>query len=661
MSSMADIRGVVAKIKASGIQGVPNPSVIASMPGLSEEEKALAINAIYTGQFQGLMNATPSAVPASTYSSQIPSQATQKRDTAQAQVADIPTALFGGKQPEHPIDVEAVTPTEELLRKYGMTSADINPFKGRPVLPGVVGSMEAPIAPGSFIPPVQNNNYVPPRQSLGVVNNPQNPGFSNRPGGSTFDEQVPQAAGGGPKFEYTPQTTASTGPSLKDILAGGGGVVPKKDFSFDDLPAPDIYSPGAAPAAPDFSSVQTPQGIDFTFKRNPFTKEGKAMAADVFAPQYETLDRLRTSADNQYSRSDKVLEQMYQGLANDVAAAKKGRDAEYNTEIADTTAEGKNAASSVAQGYDSGSKVMSQIMAGLGDRLSKVDPNSLQTMADNRGKAMAAQTADATDAAQSLRTGKTIQGDYTKNLGEAFQTQGAVSRENLLNQLSNIKGEYGNRELDINSQERESALGLAQRLSDWDWSSQQANYGTLQDQQQNAWQQANWDRQGLSDSYNNQMQVWQQQEQGKQFGSQQEWAAYQQALQNQIEQQKEANDLKIAQGKAAGTSSTPLDPSKYGTGAGGAAASIYNYVNQFMPDAGFTGDDVQKTLSAAAGFLSPRIQQYTGMTGGQQKYIDDLLASQPNLPQAQKELLRIAADEYWNMMLKTDRTVPSTN
>lgn len=671
---MAELREAILKLQMAGITGVPNPSQVSSMPGLSKEEKALIINAVNTGQFAAIVNqAMPASAAGSGYHGTSASavgshgtsgggtfgapssQVAQKRDTSPVPSGGPAAAADWYSENRKEINPKSLGQAmkEKFDAQFPMSS--YTPTQQAAL--NVVNSQGIPTGytPGggmtTSLPSIPKGAYT--RDSV-VANAP------NIPGGSTYDSQVPQAAGGGPKYQYTPPHARTSGPSLTDILSGGGasGAITQPSIS-----APDIYTPGAPPAAPDYSSVHTPTGIDFTFKRNPFTKEGKKMAADVYAPQYETLDRLRNSANNQYSRSDKVIESMYAGLADDVLQSRKDRNKEYDAEVAATTDTGKAAAGAVAQGYDSGSKVMGDIMKNLlgSDRTNKVNPNSLQEMAQERGGAMADMTSDAQKAGQTLKTNKNTQNDYATNLGEAFQTQGAVSREDLLGQLNDVIGQYGNQELDLNSQERSSALALGSQLSDWDWTSQQANYQTLQDQQANAWNQANWDRSNISDAYSNKWNQYTAGEQGRQFGSGQEWDAYNQALQNQMAAAKAQQDAAAAAADAAaksGAPADPLDPGKYGEGVSGAAASMYNYVNQFMPDAGFTGDDIQQGLSAAAGFLSPRIGTYTGMTGGQQKYIDDLLASQPNLSPAKKQLLRIAADQYWNIMLQTDRTVP---
>ena len=652
---MADLASAVAKLKAAGIKSVPNANQIASMPGLSPQEKQILVQASQNGTLSVILSGANAGTPGQVLQqAAVPQQAVQKRDVQPAGGPQAAERDYGSKAkgtlyngPGAPTDEQALL---DAAKKYNFNPSDVNMFRGMPAMPYTGGMLLGGNIQPPVIPPVQSGHYVDVRTPVAPSTPAYDPNASNVPGGSTYDSQVPQAAGGGPKFPYTPQTTSANGPSLTDILNGGGagGTVAAMD-------APDIYTPGAAPSLPDYSSVRTPSGIDFQFKRNPFTKEGKEMAKDVYAPEYETIDRLRNSANNQYSRSDKVIEQLYKGLADEVASSRKARSAEYDTEIKGTTDAGATAAQAVASGYDSGSKIMGQIMAGLGDRTSTVDPNSLQEMAKERGGDMADMTIDAQKAAETLRTNKNTQKDYAGNLGEAFQTQGKVSREDLIGQLNDTLGTYGNQELDLNSQERNSALALASQLSDWDWTSQQANYQTLQDQQANAWNQANWDRSNISDQYNNQWNQYTTGEQGRQFGSQQEWNAYDKALQNQID----AAKIAASANKGTGAGADPLDPAKYGNGVSEATASMYNYVNQFMPQAGFTGDDIQQSLSAAAGFLSPRMTQYTGMTGGQQKFIDDLLASQPNLPQSKKELLRIAADQYWNIMLKTDRTVPT--
>jgi hypothetical protein len=240
----------------------------------------------------------------------------------------------------------------------------------------------------------------------------------------------------------------------------------------------------ANPASPDFSggvgdfSLPEFQAPQLSYRD--FTADAQQRVGGVYAPRYAAIDQAAANAQGQYQRSDQITQGLYQNLAKNIADIAAKSAAQYKDAQATQAANTNQLVQNQGQNYSSAQAQEAKLLEQLGQQESArqvlgdntaeqaYQQSQAQAMGNAQGAAIAAQGQN--------------QQDYLNNVSNADQTAGVSARQNLIAQLGNVLQGYDRDRMNLQGDQAEAALQLAQRLSEQDFGAQQANYGIARDQ-----------------------------------------------------------------------------------------------------------------------------------------------------------------------------------
>lgn len=331
------------------------------------------------------------------------------------------------------------------------------------------------------------------------------------------------------------------------------------------------------PTPPDISQFQPTSYTPPVLERRDFTDQANQLAAQAYGPMYAALQAGKTNATGQYNTSDTVVKGLYDRLAAETQASADKSKASYAQAGTDAGARYAALQDQIAQNYN----------AAQGQENDLLQQNGLQAAAstvlpDDRGFQQA-EVAKSGAAQQDYyaKQGQAEQ-DYMAKLGLANQTEGNVQRQNLVQQLSQVLNQYDQQNLQLQGQQSQSAMDIANRLSDQDFQLQQANAGLQADAfSANANAQGN-AAQLAQQAYSNQYQQYRDQIGDQQFNRQQD-----------LQDNKYRTDLAMAaadmQAKQGGTglefNQLPPQQQVVAQGdqlTGGQGQQYFDFLNQFI-------------------------------------------------------------------------------
>jgi len=500
---MATLQDAIAKLKVQGFATPPDIGTIQQLTGLGADEKMALLQAARTGNLNTLWgpvgggNSTGnSQIPAA--ARQIPAAALQQRDT------QLSVPLGGPAAAERDFGTGRRS-TEVETRKPGLTLDDfgagqvkhgqelseraaqpyIDSYKwwenlGLQNLGGQLVQDRTGLEPSS-IPPVGTPLPVTP------------PAVPD----STRESQIPTAPTPGqvdhpydPRKQHAPST-------------GGGGLL---GDIWDKITNPQIDRSGSSSGIPelpempdlidlvppDYSGLDMPGPIDFEFVNRDFTDEGKKLASEAWEPQYEALEKAKKNSRSNYDTSDIVMQEMYSRLNDELETQKQGDIDRYAAAEASRNKGAATNQEQLGEAYDSGDAIMKQLLAGQGNLSKNPEAQKIlaQMAAQEAGNKAVAQKDDARRL-QSVQDRGQSKADYDSSIIKANGIAGTVSREGLARQLNNQLFEFDQQGLGFESEERQAALQLADKLFGRDQDFQNREYGQLTADQANAWNQYN--------------------------------------------------------------------------------------------------------------------------------------------------------------------------
>ena len=356
--------------------------------------------------------------------------------------------------------------------------------------------------------------------------------------------------------------------------AGGGRAPAKTGPAAGTAGMPDVFQadPYSAP----------------TLEYRDFTDQARGQVGDIYNPRYAAIDAAMQRAQEQYGRSKQVVGGLYENLAKSMAQTAEDTKARYGQAAQEQQARTQQTQADVGQTYSSTQNQEAALLQQLGQQEA-----ARQVLSDNSADS-AYQQSQVQREGQAQLANNTMQGnaqqDYLANVGQAQQTGGIVAQQDLLNQLGATNAGYEQDRFNLQGDQAQAALQLAQQLSDRDY----------QAQAQNA--QLGAQAYGINN-------------QNAQFSSQQEWDRYnqQQALRLQMQQ--------AAQQQANSDRDFNLNQSKYATDLATAQAQLRLDQQKQASQQGYQGLDVNDQDP-----VSRTMSQITSATGGDQstakQYLD---------------------------------------
>lgn len=210
-----------------------------------------------------------------------------------------------------------------------------------------------------------------------------------------------------------------------------------------------------------------------------FTGQGQQIAGSIYAPQFAAIDSASKGAQQQYGRSDKVIEGLYRNLVDSIAQRQVATDKQYGQAVAGEKAGGQKLVQDIGNTYKASQNQQADLMAKLG--LEEAAPDTLTRGTEDQAYQQSMAQRASQSQQQALGTMRQGQADYSKNIQNASQTQGTVSRENLLNDLSQVLRMYDQQRMGVTSDQSNAAMEIANRLSDRDLDVQRMQYGAYGD------------------------------------------------------------------------------------------------------------------------------------------------------------------------------------
>lgn len=306
-----------------------------------------------------------------------------------------------------------------------------------------------------------------------ILGNPTPAPTANKAGSSTLGNVLKSLTGGG---------NTSVLDKLKQL---GSNVIknatkPKTPTGNSSAAQPALENPLATQAAnAGLDSAVLPDFQAPNFELRDFTDKANQLAAESYGPQYQAIDLAAQGAQNQYQRSDKITAGLYANLVDSINATKAKTAADYAQAGADQAARTAALQQTIGDTYHNNTQQQADVMAKLGIQEAAPQVLDQNTSDASYQQASAAQMGEA-QRGQIAAQGA-AQGDYLTSVGNAEQTQGTVSRENLLADLGNVLRQYDQQRIGLKGDERSTAQQIADSLQQKDFSLQQANYGGYKD------------------------------------------------------------------------------------------------------------------------------------------------------------------------------------
>ena len=236
--------------------------------------------------------------------------------------------------------------------------------------------------------------------------------------------------------------------------AGGGAAAPAAEIA-----APDIFQadPYDAPV----------------LEYRDFTDQARGQVGDIYSPRYAAIDAAMARAQEQYGRSKQIVGGLYENLAKSVAQTAEDTKARYGQAAQEQQQRTNDTRQQVAQNYSSTQNQEAALLQQLGQQ------EAARDVLSNNSAESAYQQSQIDREGQNQLAANAMQGnaqqDYLGNVSDAHQTSGAVAQQNLLNQLAATNAGYEQDRFNLQGDQAQAALQLAQQLSDRDYQLQAQN------------------------------------------------------------------------------------------------------------------------------------------------------------------------------------------
>lgn len=204
-----------------------------------------------------------------------------------------------------------------------------------------------------------------------------------------------------------------------------------------------------------------------------FTDQARNQVGDIYNPRYAAIDAAMARAQEQYGRSKQIVGGLYENLAKSVAQTAEDTKARYGQAAQEQQQRTNDTRQQVAQNYSSTQNQEAALLQQLGQQEAAKD-----VLSDNSAES-AYQQSQVDREGQNQLAANAMQGnaqqDYLGNVSDAHQTSGAVAQQNLLNQLAATNAGYEQDRFNLQGDQAQAALQLAQQLSDRDYQLQAQN------------------------------------------------------------------------------------------------------------------------------------------------------------------------------------------
>lgn len=210
-----------------------------------------------------------------------------------------------------------------------------------------------------------------------------------------------------------------------------------------------------------------------TLEYRDFTDQAKGQVGDIYSPRYAAIDAAMERAKQNYGRSRQVVGGLYENLAKSVAQTAEDTKARYGQAAAQQAAATQETAQNVGQTYASTQNQEANLLRQLGQEEAAKD-----VLSDNSADSAWQQgqvNREGLNQQGAISSQGNAQQDYLANLSDAHQTGGAVAQQDLLNQLANVNAGYEQDRFNLQGDQAQAALSLAQQLADRDFQAQSQN------------------------------------------------------------------------------------------------------------------------------------------------------------------------------------------
>lgn len=260
----------------------------------------------------------------------------------------------------------------------------------------------------------------------------------------------------------------------KGVLGQSAAGVGARAVGKMNRPMTDFLNDGGDPSL-NFPEFNAPE---LTYRD--FTGQAKDQVSGIYAPRYAAIDQAARNAQGNYQRSDQITSGLYQNLAKNIADIAARSAAQYKDAQATQAANTQGLVNAQGQNYSSAQNQEAQLLQQLGQ-----GEAAQQVLGDNSAEQAYQQSqaqAEGNRQGAALANNNQSAQDYYSNMNNANQTGGVAARQDLIAQLGNTLQGYDRDRMNLQGDQSQAALALAQQLSDRDFQAQQANYGVYKDQ-----------------------------------------------------------------------------------------------------------------------------------------------------------------------------------
>ena len=240
-------------------------------------------------------------------------------------------------------------------------------------------------------------------------------------------------------------------------------------------------APGGFPDSGDYGGVDyNPEPFQApSFEYRDFTDQARNQVAGVYDPRYRAIDAAAAQAEGQYHRNDQITAGLYQNLADNISRIAASSAARYKDASQQQTNATNQLVQDTGQNYSSTQNQEAALLKQLGQEESAKDVLG-NNSADQAYQQSQAQREGANQNAAIVQQGQG-QADYLSNISQADDTAGVAARQQLIARLGDTLQGYQQNKFQLQGDQAQAALSLAQQLSDRDFQLQQANYGAYKD------------------------------------------------------------------------------------------------------------------------------------------------------------------------------------
>lgn len=233
------------------------------------------------------------------------------------------------------------------------------------------------------------------------------------------------------------------------------------------------------------------------FQANDFSGQAQQMTDRAYAPQYGILDDRSDDVDFRYKTSDYITGGLFSQLMQANEDATNEMNQGYGDSQSRTAALAENTQNAIESAYSKGQQQMvdSVKAAGGGPELLAA---LMQNGVDNSGFQQGQAARSGQVQGNYLEGQQQAMQDYQGKMGQAFETQGTVARQDLLGMRNQRQNEIGEQRSQLSSEQQIQAMQMAQQMQQQDINLQQLTYGADQDYynatSDNLLGEANWNR-----------------------------------------------------------------------------------------------------------------------------------------------------------------------